>query len=215
MKRISLNDARKQLEELKRIHSNKQTIPVFFIEVMDDGSLMAGTGKNAGNMKCFETLDDIPVIRNGTGKTTVFVEDFKTVPDDLYLPADILWVLCGSEQRFKLISLNNAGDYVGWLEEYISIIKDFFGVSFEEEFIDSRIFPNSVYKNGHWLTNDELKAERKERCNRVIAEQIEIAKEILKEYPVLVDLLDQYNQLPLSELVERYKDQKWFTGTRL
>lgn len=53
-----------------------------------------------------------------------------------------------------------------------------------------------------------------------LAMYIELLEQLLKdefELPksaALQDLIQNYKVLPLEELVERYKDQKWFTGNK-
>ena len=42
---------------------------------------------------------------------------------------------------------------------------------------------------------------------------IDVAKEMMQKYPAIVDLLEQFDKSSVPELLERYKDQKWFIKT--
>lgn len=119
MKRINLAAAIKQLEDLKRIQANRDFLPMFFIKVNDNGSISTGNGAGA---KFFENIFDIPDPPGLTPKTLVFVEDFVTVPDGLYLPADPLWYWCTTEERRTFIELDMVGDHAGWMDFYVGLI---------------------------------------------------------------------------------------------
>lgn len=200
-----------RLEQLERLQQNKNFISVLCVDVEDTGFFTIGLGVDK---KHFESMEDVEVyakkLYGVTDKTKWLIDDFCTTPDDLYLPTEPIWYFADLEQRRKIIELA-ASDSVQWLNSYIELLKTFFEIN--EIDYDPEIIPHSIFSCGHWLTDEELKQQNIERQIKDRNMVIDVAKEMMQKYPAIVDLLEQFDKLSVPELLERYKNQKWFVKT--
>lgn len=118
MKRINLNAYRKQLQELQAAQTEKDFLPLMFVSVEPNGYFEIGHGSQ------YSKWVDIPEPRGFIyNKTRLFIEDFYTVPDGIYLPAEPLWYWCNAEERRRLIERSQEDDFTGWMADYINLIK--------------------------------------------------------------------------------------------
>ena len=201
-----------RLEQLEKLQQNKNFISVLCVSVEDTGFFTIGFG---ADKKYFENIEDIEVyakkLYGVTDKTKWLIDDlFYTVPDGVYLPPEPIWYFTDAEKRRKFIELA-ASDSVQWLNSYIELLKTFFEIN--EIDYDPEIIPHGVCYCGHWLTDEELKQQNIERQIKDRNMVIDVAKEMMQKYPAIVDLLEQFDKLSVPELLERYKDQKWFIKT--
>jgi len=200
-----------RLEQLERLQQNKNFISVLCVDVEDTGFFTIGLGEDK---KHFESMEDVEVyakkLYGVTDKTKWLIDDFYTTPDDLYLPCEPIWYFADLEQRRKIIELA-ASDSVQWLNSYIEFLKTFFEIN--EIDYDPKVYSHTLCYCGHWLTDEELKQDNIERQIKDRNMKIDVAKEVMQKYPAIVDLLEQFDKLSVPELLERYKDQKWFVKT--
>lgn len=167
MKRINLNNALKQLEELKRVQGDKDAVTQIVGEITRLGKIRAifSYGQpNTGKQKeqYFDTLADM-VSEPGINQNTVIIMDDMAVCSELYLPAEPILYHATPELIQSFITWAESGDLETWLREYHSLCSD-------------------VLKQGETLPNVEA----------------------------LSDLMKNYDQLPLGDLVKRYQEQRWF-----
>ena len=200
-----------RLEQLERLQQNKNFISVLCVDVEDTGFFTIGVGVDK---KHFESMEDVEVYANKlygvTDKTKWLIDDFYTVPDGVYLPSQPIWCFTTLDQRRKFIELAHS-DSIQWLHLYIEFLKTFFEI--EEIDYDPKIYHHSFFSCGHWLTDEELKKDSIEQQIKFRNIAIDVAKEMMQKYPAIVDLLEQFDKLSVPELLERYKDQKWFVKT--
>lgn len=167
MKRINLNNALKQLEELKRVQGDKDAVSQIVGEITRLGKIRAifSYGQpNTGKQKeqYFDTLADM-VSEPGINQNTVIIMDDMAVCSELYLPAEPILYHATPELIQSFITWAESGDLETWLREYHSLC-------------------SAVMKQGETLPNVEA----------------------------LSDLMKNYGQLPLGDLVKRYQEQRWF-----
>lgn len=197
-----------RLEQLERLQQNKNFISVLCVDVEDTGFFTIGLGVDK---KCFESMGDVEVyvkkLYGITDKTKWLIDDFCTTPDDLYLPSEPVWYFADLEQRRKIIELA-ASDSVQWLNSYIELLKTFFEIN--EIDYDPKIYSHTLAVGGRWLTDEELKQDNIEQQIKFRNIAIDVAKKTMQKYPAIVDLLEQFDKLSVPELLERYKDHKWF-----
>lgn len=125
MKRINLINARKQLEELKRIQGDKDTVTQIVGEVTRLGKIRAvfiygqpNTGKQIE--KYFETLSAM-LEQPGINQNTVIIMDDMSVCSELYLPAEPILYHATPELIQSFITWAESGDLETWLREYHSL----------------------------------------------------------------------------------------------
>lgn len=200
-----------RLEQLERLQQNKNFISVLCVDVENTGFFTIGVGVDK---KHFESMEDVEVyakkLYGVTDKTKWLIDDFYTTPDDLYLPVEPIWYFADLEQRRKFIELA-ASDSVQWLKGYIEFLKTFFEIN--EIDYDPKVYSRTLAIGGRWLTDEELKQQNIERQIKDRDMKIDVAKEMMQKYPAIVDLLEQFDKLSVPELLERYKNQKWFVKT--
>lgn len=182
MKRLNLTGYRKELEKLKRLHAQANFCRFFWIEVREDGSIMAG--RDAAEMTIpYQTVFDIPDPPGFSPETKVFVDNSHVVPDGhylpdggfengLYLPADPILYYCNQQERKRFIDLVKSSDYTAWMEKYVALIMSLQVRSISE--------PDTFLPG----FND----------------------------PAVHDLIQTHNRFSLEELVKRYQDRRWFRG---
>ena len=201
-----------RLEQLETVQKKKQFIPVIVLDLEADGRFSTGNIKH--EWMFFETMQEVDryfhTLPGITEKTKIIVNDMLCVPDGLYLPADLILAYTTLEQRRKFIELA-ASDSVQWLNSYIEFLKTFFEI--EEIDYAPKVYSHTFCYCGHWLTDEELKQDNIERQIKFRNIAIDVAKEMMQKYPAIVDLLEQFDKLSVPELLERYKDQKWFVKT--
>ena len=167
MKRINLNNALKQLEELKRVQGDKDAVTQIVGEVTRLGKIRAlfsygqpNTGKQ--RERFFDTLSAM-LNEPGINQNTVIIMDDMAVCSELYLPAEPILYHATPELLQSFITWAEKDDMETWLQEYYKLCC-------------------AVLKQGGTLPNVEA----------------------------LTDLMKNYNQTPLGDLVKRYQEQRWF-----
>ena len=211
MKRINLNAAMKEIKELKALQAQSTFIPNVIAWINDDGSiganLLSGNGKAYKSLQ-FNMISDLYKYPGITEQTN-FVLDDMNVSCDLYLPTDPIIEGGSPEQIREFMRLANSGDEIGYMAAYIELFKAF--IELPELNPNHKIYSHSLYHNGRWLSDEELKAQRIEQDENERALIMSVWRQQLKDSPALLDLLDHFDKLSLPELVERYKDQRFFT----
>lgn len=174
MKRINLTDARKQLEELKRLQGNKEAVTIICASPEPDGTIRATihigegtTGKH--EVRHFNSLYDLLDHPGVTNNTRLLWDDIGFGPD-IYLPNELIFCFCPTEEIREFVAFADANDDAAWMARYVDLIRG----------LQEHQFP---------LPDD------------------------LADNPALKDLMINHVHYTAEELVERYKDQKWFTGT--
>ena len=94
------------------------------------------------------------------------------------------------------------------MNSYIELLKTFFEIN--EIDYDPKIYSHTLAVGGRWLTDEELKQDNIEQQIKFRNIAIDVAKKTMQKYPAIVDLLEQFDKLSVPELLERYKDHKWF-----
>ncbi|WP_302380329.1 hypothetical protein [Anaerotignum lactatifermentans] len=127
MRRINLKEARSQLEELKRLQGEKDTIFNVVARVESSGQISAtlyrGLPKSGKVIaKTFPSLCDLLEFPGITDETNLLLDDMALAPD-MYLPvAPILW-FCPPEEVRAFIRFNQEGNQNKWLKRYIDLIQ--------------------------------------------------------------------------------------------
>lgn len=113
-------------------------------------------------------------------------------------------------EKFIDLAENNAEEE--YMKAYIEIFDEEFGI--DEPHLKSWVknigeydykYDNPTEQEKY---NNSLKNRHQENCN--------IIKEVFEKHePMLADLFINYKRLSVHELVERYKDEKWFTGKKI
>lgn len=122
MKRINLNNALKQLEELKRVQGDKDAVTQIVGEITRLGKIRAvfTYGQpNTGRQKerYFDTLSDM-LKESGINQNTVIIMDDMAVCSELYLPAEPILYHATPEAIQSFITWAEIGDMETWLREY-------------------------------------------------------------------------------------------------
>ena len=128
----------------------------------------------------------------------------------VYLPT--MWIYAegkGTVKRF--IEIVATGDEVEFMNAYIELFDKCFGIP-EPDY--EQKYPNSVFTcvDGEWIAED--KETYKVKKKRFYDQSVEITRDVLKKEPVLLDFFDHYKALTVDELIERYKDQRFFDSRR-
>lgn len=138
----------------------------------------------------------------------VIIIDDMLLETDMYLPTEII-LSEGKEtiKRFIDLALNHSE--VDYMKAYIELFNEQFGI---DEPDCSWKYPGSTrrFDGERWSTDEE----EKQRCfnleRKKHADSIEVTRNVLKESPVILDFFDHYKKLTVEEMVERYKDQRFF-----
>lgn len=125
MRKINLKNALKQLDELKRVQGEKDSIGMLVGEVTRLGTIRAvihqGQPKNGRQkIQYFENLRSM-LTEPGITENTVIIMDDMPVCSDLYLPADPILFYCTKEQIQSFIFWAESGDLKKWLCEYYQL----------------------------------------------------------------------------------------------
>ncbi len=202
-----------QFDKLESIYIKRTFVPAVVISVNEDGTI---TIDPTGKQGVFETLQEAEkyIRENQTisEKTKFFVDDFFTVPDNLYLPSELLWTDINAAIRREFIEMAKS-DPAKWLQAYIDLLKDIFEIN--EIDYNPPIISHSIRCGDHWLTDDELREQNIQRQIEFRQTAISVGKEIMQHYPAVVDLLEQFDKMTVPDLLERYKDQKWFNKSEI
>lgn len=211
MKRINLNAAMKEIKELKAVQAQSAFIPSVMAWINDDGTiganLLTGSGKAYKKLQ-FDMIRDLYQYPGITEQTN-FVFDDMNISCDMYLPTEPIIEGGSPEQIREFMRLADSGDEIGYMAAYVELFKAF--IELPELNPNPKIYSHSLYHNGRWLSDEELKAQRIEQDETERALILEVWRQQLKDSPALLDLLDHFDKLSLPELVERYKDQRFFT----
>lgn len=127
MRRINLKEARSQLEELKRLQGEKDTIfnVVAIVELSGQisATLYRGLPKSGKLItKTFPSLRDLVEFPGITDETGLLLDDMALAPD-MYLPADLILWFCPPEEVRAFIRFNQEGNQIEWLGRYIDLIQ--------------------------------------------------------------------------------------------
>ena len=164
MRRINLKEARSQLEELKRLQGEKDTIFNVVAIVKSSGQISAtlyrGLSKSEKLItKTFPSLRDLLEFPGITDETNLLLDDMALAPD-MYLPvAPILW-FCSPEEVGAFIRFNQEGNQNEWLKRYIDLIQSLQKAGFPFPDIPAL---NDLMKNHIQFSVEELVERYQER----------------------------------------------------
>lgn len=128
----------------------------------------------------------------------------------MYLDYEIL-VYNGWDCVQRFMELSACATEEEYMAAYIQTLKEFCEIP--EIDYNPVIYSHSVCISGHWLTDDELRADAIERSKRHRETVLSAWQDVLKRSGdgsllILADLLGQMDRLPVLELVERYRDRR-------
>ena len=179
-----------RLRELEESQKNKQSIPVLFADVEENGRLWVG--KNISDKHYFENMFDVEAYMTAlpgfTEQTKVLIDDLLCWPEGLYLPSDPILYFTDTEKRSDFVRVNT--DPEKRLALYVALIKHILETA-ETENVTAPLFTRVYLDKG-----------------------IEQDKELPGfDTPALKDLIENMDSMNIEQLVEHYKDQKWFDRT--
>lgn len=186
MKKINLTAIQKQLAELGGLLDVRDFIPSVFVTCNSDGSL---TIDNPKIPRAFETMFEVETeflkMPGITKETVCFVEDFATVPDGRYLPG-------GKFENGPYVPADPLWYYCGTEQR-----KQFIQLAHAGD-------------DAAWM---KLYLETIERILSLSAANPDTYLPAFDD-PALKDLIENRREFTPEQLVERYRDRKWFTGTK-
>lgn len=204
-----------ELQELKEQQSRKNSPNHILCTLLDDGTWKVHAQFDIGTKKYTSkdyNLESIKQFKNLfpdlDDDTVCIYDDMVVEPDEMYIGTGII-LLESKEiiQRFIDLALNHSE--MDYMKAYIELFNEKFGVD-EPDY--SWKYPGSIrrFDGKRWSTDEEEKQKHFERERKDYADSVESIRNVLKVSPLLLDFFDNYKKLTVEELVERYKDQRFF-----
>lgn len=122
MRRINLNQYRKELRRLQDAQKASSEIAIVYASADEDGMIRAlmhygpPFGRKQSEIEYFNNLEGLLQKTGITEKTTIIIDDLE-VHAEMYLPADPILFYCTPEQRMAFMEWAS-DDHERWLVEY-------------------------------------------------------------------------------------------------
>jgi len=199
------------LQTLKEVQRQNNQALSIIIDVREDGTLdvnvVFSNGKKYWNKsKNVESIHDVfkvfPEIKE---KAPVILDDM-ILQTDMYLPTDII-LYKGKETIRKFIDLALNHNEEEYMKAYIELFDKEFGIS-EPDF---EHWIKGIGEYDYRYNNVEEQEKYNNWLKNKYQESFDAVKNLLAEHDsTLADFFENYKKLSIEELVERYKDKRFF-----
>lgn len=210
-KAVNMTKVLSDLQTLKEVQRQNNQALSIIIDVRKDGTLDANAvfsnGKKYWNKsKNVESIDDVfkmfPDIKE---KAPVILDDM-ILQTDMYLPTDII-LYKGKETIRKFINLALNHNEEEYMKAYIELFDKEFGIS-EPDF---EHWIKGIGEYDYRYNNVEEQEKYNNWLKNKYQESFDAVKNLLAEHDsTLADFFENYKKLSIEELVERYKDKRFF-----
>lgn len=206
VKRAVNKDLLKRLDRLQSMVKMKSSESV--IIVLEDWIKSKETGKFSDYIK--------KSLLNKSDDTTVIIDDM-LLETDMYLPCELIFDSTKDVIK-KFVKAAGESDEVQFMKLFIELFEEAFDlhdIPDREYYMTTpklNFMHQSVREGGRWLTDEELRQRHYESELQHSASSFDICSDIFTESGSLFykDFLEHYKILSVEELVERYKDQRFF-----
>lgn len=158
-------------------------------------------------------------LQNKADSTVIMIDDM-LISIDIYLPTQLLYYL-DKEQVKEFVQAADEADEKRYMEMYIQVFEEVFELN---DIPDKQYFMTtptlnclhqSEWSDGRWLTDEEIRERFYERIVAENATKYDVLADVFSKnnYLIYKDFLEHYKTLSIEELVERYKDQRFFKMT--
>lgn len=159
-------------------------------------------------------------LQNKSDNVVIIIDDM-LISIDIYLPTQLLYY-SDKEQVKKFVQATDEADEKRYMEMYIQVFEELFEL---DDIPDKQYFMttptlnclhHSHWSNGRWLTDEEVRERFYEKRLAENTMKYDVLADVFSEsnYLFYKDFLEHYKILSIEELVERYKDQRFFKMTR-
>lgn len=209
IKKAKTKELLKRLDSLQAIANKKSASPVLVSLEEWMKSKEQGTFCDYINKK----------LQNKSPDSTVIIDDM-ILSIDIYLPTQLLFD-ADKDTVKKFVQAASERDENLFMELYIQVFEEMFelnDIPDKEYYMTTPILNflhHSLWKDGRWLTDEELREQHYESCLADNALRYDVLADVFSENKCLFykDFLEHYKVLSIEELVERYKDQRFFKMT--
>ena len=158
-------------------------------------------------------------LQNKSDNVVIIIDDM-LISIDIYLPTQLLYY-SDKEQVKKFVQATDEADEKRYMEMYIQVFEELFEL---DDIPDKQYFMttptlnclhHSNWSNGRWLTDEEVRERFYEKRLAENTMKYDVLADVFSEsnYLFYKDFLEHYKILSIEELVERYKDQRFFKMT--
>ena len=158
-------------------------------------------------------------LQNKSDNVVIIIDDM-LISIDIYLPTQLLYY-SDKEQVKKFVQATDEADEKRYMEMYIQVFEELFEL---DDIPDKQYFMttptlnclhHSHWSNGRWLTDEEVRERFYEKRLAENTMKYDVLADVFSEsnYLFYKDFLEHYKVLSIEELVERYKDQRFFKMT--
>lgn len=158
-------------------------------------------------------------LQNKSDNVVIIIDDM-LISIDIYLPTQLLYY-SDKEQVKKFVQATDEADEKRYMEMYIQVFEELFEL---DDIPDKQYFMttptlnclhHSHWSNGRWLTDEEVRERFYEKRLAENTRKYDVLADVFSENKCLFykDFLEHYKVLSIEELVERYKDQRFFKMT--
>ena len=158
-------------------------------------------------------------LQNKSDNVVIIIDDM-LISIDIYLPTQLLYY-SDKEQVKKFVQATDEADEKRYMEMYIQVFEELFEL---DDIPDKQYFMttptlnclhHSHWSNGRWLTDEEVRERFYEKRLAENTMKYDVLADVFSEsnYLFYKDFLEHYKILSIEELVERYKDQRFFKMT--
>ena len=159
-------------------------------------------------------------LQNKSDNVVIIIDDM-LISIDIYLPTQLLYYL-DKEQVKKFVQATDEADEKRYMEMYIQVFEEMFelnDIPDKEYYMTTptlNCLHHSHWSNGRWLTDEEVRERFYEKRLAENTMKYDVLADVFSEsnYLFYKDFLEHYKILSIEELVERYKDQRFFKMTR-
>lgn len=155
-------------------------------------------------------------LKGKAADVTVIIDDM-LLETDMYLPCELIFDSTKDVIK-KFVKAAGESNEIQFMKMFIELFEEAFDLHdvLDREYYMTtpklNFLHHSTYECGRWLTDEELRQRHYERELQYSASGFDICSEIFTESGSLFykDFLEHYKILTVEELVERYKDQRFF-----
>lgn len=211
-KAVNMTKVLAELEALKKYQSetNNPGYVKCFLEEDGTWEVKVLYKKDKKKMKSFK-LENITelntVLHFSDSKNKVPVlKDYMILQTDMYLPTDII-LYKGKETVKKFIDLALNHNEEEYMKAYIELFDKEFGIS-EPDF---EHWIKGIGEYDYRYNNVEEQEKYNNWLKNKYQESFDAVRNLLAQYDTtLADFFENYKKLSIEELVERYKDKRFF-----
>lgn len=202
IKRISNTKMLQKLEELQSKVKNKTGIPV----VLDLEQWLCSDDKTSSFSKYVSNYQ----AKNPNAQ--IIIDDM-AVQTEMYIDTGL--ILDSDKETIKsFISLASDGNELPYMKSFISLFDKVCVIDEPPDYQDCLKWASCSreFNGERWLSDEEVATKNLKRSKQQFEDEIQIVREVFSELstPFYLDFFDHYKVSSIEELIERYKDQRFF-----